>query len=80
VGRPFQQGVSGLLWRTAAVLSAGSLIVSLLPGKSRKKRIAAGVLGALGSALMRMSIEKLGTASALDARASFHLQRAEHGE
>jgi formate-dependent nitrite reductase membrane component NrfD len=79
VGRPFKEGISGFLWRTAAVLSAGSLVLSLLPGKSKKKRIAAGILGAAGSGLMRMSIEKLGTASARDPRASFHLQRAEKG-
>jgi hypothetical protein len=36
-------------------------------------------LGTLGSALMRMSIEKIGTARARDARASFHQQRAGYG-
>jgi formate-dependent nitrite reductase membrane component NrfD len=76
VGRPFKQGVSGWMWQTATLLTAGSLLLSVLPGKSRKKRFAAGVLGTLGSALMRFSIEALGQASARDARASFHLQRA----
>jgi hypothetical protein len=32
----------------------------------------------LGSALMRASVEHIGTASARDARASFQQQRAEH--
>jgi formate-dependent nitrite reductase membrane component NrfD len=75
VGRPFKRGRSGLLWQSATVLTAVSLLVTLLPGKSRKKRIAAGILGTLGSAFMRFSIAALGTASARDARASFDQQR-----
>ncbi len=79
VGRPFRAGVSGAMWRTAAALTAGSVILGLLPGKSRAKRVTAGLLGTFGSLLMRLSIEQLGKASALDARASFHQQRAGKG-
>ena len=80
VGRPFRENASGAMWRTAAVLTAGSIFVSVLPGKSKSKRIAASVLGMCGSALMRFSIEQLGKASARDARASFLLQRVQAEE
>jgi formate-dependent nitrite reductase membrane component NrfD len=76
VGLPFRQGVSGAMWRTAAVLEAASVVLTLLPGRSKAKRITAGLLGTFGSMLMRFSIEQLGRASARDPRASFHQQRA----
>ncbi len=79
VGRPLKRGLSGAMWRTAAVLTASSVIVSLLPNRSRRKRYAAGVLGTLGSVLMRFAVEHAGVVSARDARASFHQQRAGHG-
>jgi formate-dependent nitrite reductase membrane component NrfD len=75
VGRPLKHGRSGAMWQSATVLTAASLLITLLPGKGRKKRIVAGILGTLGSALMRFSIAALGTASARDARASFDQQR-----
>lgn len=75
VGRPLQTGASGAMWKTASVLTAAGLLVSLLPGKSKKKRIAAGILGTLGSAMMRFSVAAMGTASSRDARASFERQR-----
>lgn len=77
VGRPFQRGVSGVMWRTAAILTASSLLVGLLPNKTRGKTVASGVLGTLGSLLMRVAVEHAGNASARDPRASFHRQRAE---
>ena len=79
VGRPFKRGLSGFLWRTAAVLTIGTMASALIPKGTRKRRIIVAALGTLGSALMRMSIEKIGTASARDARASFHQQRAGYG-
>jgi formate-dependent nitrite reductase membrane component NrfD len=75
VGRPFRQNASGAMWRTAAALTAASVVVAVLPGRSRTKRLTASILGMLGSALMRFSIEQLGKASARDARASFQQQR-----
>ncbi|MGH9583974.1 MAG: NrfD/PsrC family molybdoenzyme membrane anchor subunit, partial [Bryobacteraceae bacterium] len=78
VGRPFRRGLSGFLWRSAQLLTAASLLASVLPkpaGIARNRRIAAGALGAAGSLLMRLAVERAGTASARDARASFHLQR-----
>ena len=79
VGRPLKRGLSGVMWRTAAVLTASSVIISLLPYRSRNKRFAAGVLGTLGSVLMRFAVEHAGVVSSRDARASFHQQRAGHG-
>jgi hypothetical protein len=79
VGRPFKRGLSGLMWRGAAFLTFASLVVSTLPNRTRKSRIAAGLLGTAGSLLLRVTVEHLGTASARDARASFHQQRAGHG-
>ena len=75
VGHPLKHGRSGVMWQSATVLTVGSLLLTLLPGKGRKKRMAAGILGTLGSALMRFSIAALGTASARDPRASFDQQR-----
>ncbi len=79
VGRPLKRGLSGFMWKTAAVLTATSVAVGVLPNESRSKRVTGGVLGTLGSLLMRFSIERAGVASARDARASFHQQRAGHG-
>ncbi len=77
VGRPLKRGLSGAMWKTAAILTATSFVIGLLPNRSRGKRIGAGVLGTLGSLLMRFAVERAGAASARDARASFHQQRAE---
>ena len=79
VGKPFGEGLAGVMWRAATLLTTGSLLVGILPGRSRRRRIAVGVLGTLGSALMRFSIEPLGNASTRDSRASFHQQRAGYG-
>jgi hypothetical protein len=79
VGRPLRRGVSGLLWRTATALTAASLITLLWPGQNRKKRVAAGVLGALGSLTMRFAVNETGRQSSRDPRATFHQQRAGRG-
>jgi formate-dependent nitrite reductase membrane component NrfD len=77
VGRPLKRGLSGVMWRTAALLTATSLAVGLLSNQTRGKRVAAGVLGTVGSLLMRFAVEHAGVVSSRDARASFHQQRAE---
>ncbi|HEX4750621.1 MAG TPA: NrfD/PsrC family molybdoenzyme membrane anchor subunit [Bryobacteraceae bacterium] len=77
VGRPFKRGVTGFMWRSAAVLTASSVVIGMLPGKTRRKRLTSGVLGTLGSLLMRFAVEHAGNASARDPRAGFHRQRAE---
>lgn len=77
VGRPFKRGFSGFIWRTAAVLTAGSLVASLLPGQTRNRRLASGIVGTVGSMMMRFALEYAGNASARDPRASFHSQRGD---
>jgi hypothetical protein len=79
VGRPLRNGFSGVLWRTATVLTASSLITLVLPKQSRKTRVVAGVLGALGSMTMRFAVHHAGVQSARDPRAAFHEQRAGRG-
>jgi hypothetical protein len=76
VGRPFRRGLSGFLWRNAQMFTAAGLAASLLPNARGNRRILAGALAGLGSLLTRFAVERAGTASARDARASFHLQRA----
>jgi formate-dependent nitrite reductase membrane component NrfD len=78
VAEPLKKGASGAMWRAAAFLTASSLVVSLLPRTSRKKRFLSGLLGSLGSLCMRCGIHYAGVASSRDARASFHSQRLDH--
>lgn len=75
VARPLRRGLSGFLWRAATLLTGASLIMSLLPRTSRKKRVVAGVLGAAGSLALRYAVHTGGVASARDPRATFHSQR-----
>lgn len=79
VARPLKRGLSGFMWRAASALMATSLLLSFAPRRTRKRGIAAGLLGTCGSLLMRFAVERAGVASARDARASFHQQRAGHG-
>ena len=59
VGRPLREGVSGALWNAAKVLTAASLALSLLPGRSRAKRSrearSAGTCPAAASSASRVS-------------------------
>ncbi|CAN5564988.1 polysulfide reductase NrfD [soil metagenome] len=75
VGRPYEEGVSGTLWRASTGLTVGSLVVDTVTGKSRSGRVAAALLGALGSIALRFSLWLAGRASARDPRATFHSQR-----
>jgi formate-dependent nitrite reductase membrane component NrfD len=76
VARPLHQGASGFLWKASTFLTASSLLVSLLPRTSRKKRVIAGALGTAGSLALRYAVHCAGVASARDPRATFHSQRA----
>jgi formate-dependent nitrite reductase membrane component NrfD len=75
VALPLRRGLTGLAWRTAAVLTAASLVATVLPNQNRKKRVVAGVLGLAGSLTLRFAVHYAGARSARDPRASFHLQR-----
>lgn len=75
VGRPLKTGFSGFLWKSGKVLTIASGVLSLLPGKSRPKRIAAAVLGTAASLCIRFGVFHAGKASAMDPRATFETQR-----
>ncbi len=76
VGEPFRKGATSLFWKTATALTVASLVLSMMPVKSSRKRHVAGVLGALGSLAMRFAVHYISNASAREPRASFHQQRA----
>ncbi len=76
VARPLKTGFSGFLWQTAKVLTAAGIIISILPGKSRGKRISSGLIGTAASLCLRFGIFYAGKASVRDPRASFEQQRA----
>jgi formate-dependent nitrite reductase membrane component NrfD len=76
VGRPMRHGAPALLWKAATALTVSSLTLSLLPFKSRKKSVAAGLLGVAGSLCLRFAVHYIGDASARDPRAAFQQQRA----
>jgi formate-dependent nitrite reductase membrane component NrfD len=76
VAEPLRRGRSGVLWKMASGLTAASLALSLVPGRHRKLRVAAGVLGMAGSFCLRFAVHYATSASARDPRAAFHQQRA----
>ena len=75
VAKPLRSGASGFLWKTATIITAASLIISLLPKTTRRKRVIAGVLGTAGSLALRYAVHQAGVASTQDPRATFHSQR-----
>jgi hypothetical protein len=74
IEQPLREGSSGALWKLAAGLTAASLVVSLLPGGAKKRKLA-GVMGTLGSLALRWAIYRAGRASARDPHATFAQQR-----
>jgi hypothetical protein len=76
VGRPLRAGISGALWQAARALTAASLALTLLPGRSRAKRLAGGLLGTAGALALRFGIFHAGKASARDPKATLHSQRS----
>jgi formate-dependent nitrite reductase membrane component NrfD len=79
VGKPLEEGPSGQLWKASKALTAASLALSLLPGKSKVRRKVAALLGTAGGLAVRFAIHQAGKRSAADPRATFHQQRAGHG-
>ena len=74
VGRPLSQGVSGVLWKSARLLTVASLVLTLIPGESKSRRRLAGLLGVAGGLALRFGVFHAGKASALDPRATFSQQ------
>lgn len=79
VGRPLTTGFSGFLWQSAKAFTIASALISIFPGKSRPKRVAAGVLGSLAGICLRFGLFYAGKSSARDPRASFEQQRRLEG-
>jgi len=75
VGRPLHDGLTGLLWQAAKVLTVASAVISIAPGHSRKKRVAAGLLGTAAGVCVRFAYFLAGKRSARDPRATFEQQR-----
>jgi len=75
VARPYNEGVSGTLWKASTSLTVASLAVDTITGSKRGGRIAAALLGTVGSACLRVAVWQAGRASARDPRATFELQR-----
>jgi formate-dependent nitrite reductase membrane component NrfD len=73
--KPLKQGFSGFLWKTAAVLGAASLALTLWPGENHKRRVAAGVCGTAGALSLRFAALQAGRASSRDPRAVFSQQQ-----
>jgi formate-dependent nitrite reductase membrane component NrfD len=76
VGEALHRGWPAVLWKSATALTAVSLGLSLFAGKSRRRVVTAGWLGAAGSLCLRLAVHSVGNASVLDPRASFHQQRS----
>lgn len=74
VARPLHDGLTGFLWQSAKALTIASAVISILPGHSRKKRIAAGLLGTAAGISVRFAYFFAGKRSARDPRASFEQQ------
>lgn len=75
VGRPLHEGLAGTLWKAAKAMTAASLVLSLLPGRSRARRAASGLIGTVGALTLRFAVFHAGKASAHDPRATFRPQR-----
>ena len=74
-GRPYEEGPSGTLWKASTACTVASLAVDTFTGKSRSGRIAAAVVGTIGSIALRYSVWLAGRASARDPRATFDSQK-----
>ena len=62
VVKPLRSGPSGFLWRAATILTAASLLLSLWPKSSRRRRAITGALGTAGSLALRYAVHSAGTA------------------
>ena len=74
-GRPYKEGMAGSLWNASTAGTVVSLAVDTLTGKSRSGRVAAALVGTLGSIALRFSVWLAGRASARDPHATFDSQR-----
>jgi formate-dependent nitrite reductase membrane component NrfD len=75
VSRPLYEGISGSLWQAGKILTAVSLVLSLVPKPSRTVRFATGIFGTAGAIAMRFGIHYAGQISAEDSQATFRQQQ-----
>lgn len=74
--RPLREGTSGRLWQAGRVLTAASLVCSVLGGSRRPwARTAGAWLGTAGALAMRFGLTRAGHVSTRNPRASFQQQR-----
>jgi MFS family permease len=75
IARPLREGASAKLFQAARWLTFASLAFTLVAGKKRPTRVAAGISGTLGAMAMRFAIAQAGKTSARDPKATFGPQR-----
>jgi formate-dependent nitrite reductase membrane component NrfD len=79
VGKPLHAGLSGALLKISKLLGALHLALSLIPGRSKSKRVAEGICGTLAAITLRFGIFYAGSPSARDPHATFRTQRRGRG-
>ena len=67
----YEHGLAGALWSAGEALGATSLLLGLLPKRTRVKRFASGSVGGAAAAAMKLAVFYAGKASARDPRATF---------
>jgi DMSO reductase anchor subunit len=75
VARLLHDGLPAELLRASRGLTAASLLLSIVAGRRRGLRVAAGVLGTLGAVALRFGVTWAGGASTRDPRATFGPER-----
>lgn len=73
--KPLREGFSGFLWNAGKVLTAASLVLTLVPGSSKGRSRWIGALGTAGALCLRFGVHYAGQRSADNPRATFHQQR-----
>lgn len=73
--KPFKTGRSGILWKGALALTLSSLVLGLVPRRSRAQSLATSLLAIAGALASRFAIHEAGKASAADPHATFETQR-----
>lgn len=76
VALPLRQGKSGTMWKASKYLGMVGVVIALLPGNGRQKRIVSALFTVISSLLLRYALLAAGRASARDAQATFQQQRA----
>jgi len=76
VSEPLKTGTSGFLWKTAKILGAASLALSLFSRRSSRVKTAAGICGTAAALSLRFSLLQAGRNSAQDPTATIEPQRS----